>query len=118
MTSAQLAEVMKWLDEVSKRQDEYNKQDFSNSCNTKPTDSSVPASFSDATSAQGLQLNDLNKMVATLKILVEQLANQVYQNQSTWMIWSDIAKITASSCMGAPIFQIKRQVIWTSKILS
>ena len=78
MTSAQLAEVMKKLDEVSKRQDEYNNQYLSNSYNTKPTDSSVPASFSDATSAQGLLLDDLNKMVATLKISVEQLADQMY----------------------------------------
>ena len=69
MTSAQLAEVMKKLDEVSKRQDEYNNQYLSYSYNTKPTDSSVPASFSDATSAQGLLLDDLNKMVATLRAL-------------------------------------------------
>ena len=67
--------------EVPKHQDEYNKQYLSNSCNTRVTDSSVPASFSDATSAQGLLLDDLNKMVATLKILVVQLADQVYQNQ-------------------------------------
>ena len=80
MTSAQLAEVMKKLDEVSKRQDEYNNQYLSNSYNTRPTDSSVAASFSDATSAQGLLLDDLNNMVATLKISVEQLADQVYQN--------------------------------------
>ena len=80
MTSARL-EVMKRLDKVSKRQDEYNKQYMSNSCKTRPKDSSVPAFFSDATSAQGLPLNDSNKMVATLKISVEQLADQVHQNQ-------------------------------------
>ena len=78
MTSAQLAEVMKKLDEVSKRQDEYNNQYLSNSCNTRPTDSFVPASFSDATSAQGLLLDELNKMAATLRFLVEQLADQVF----------------------------------------
>ena len=61
MISAQLAKVMKRLDEVSKRQDEYNNQYLSNSYNTRPTDSSVPASFSDATRAQGLLLDDLNK---------------------------------------------------------
>ena len=77
MTSALLAEVMMRLDEVSKRQDEYNNQYLCSSCNTRPTDSSVPASFSNATSAQGLLLDDLliNKVVATLKILVEQLAD-------------------------------------------
>ena len=46
MISAQLAKVMMMLDEVSKRQDEYNNQYLSNSYNTRPTDSSVPASFS------------------------------------------------------------------------
>ena len=81
MTSARLAEVMKRLDEVSKRQDEYNNQYLSNSYNVGPTDSSVPALFSDAISAQGLLLDDLNKVVATLKISVEQLADQVHQNQ-------------------------------------
>ena len=52
MTSAQLAEAMKRLDEVTTQQeDENNKQYLSNSCNTRPKDSSVPASFSNATSA-------------------------------------------------------------------
>ena len=48
MTSAQLAEVVKRLDEATKRQDEYNKQYLSNLCNTRPTDSCVSASLSDA----------------------------------------------------------------------
>ena len=96
MTSAQLAEVMKKLDEVSKRQDEYNNQYLSNSYNTKPTDSSVPASFSDATSAQGLLLDDLNKMVATLKISVEQLADQIYQNQRHL---DDLEQYSRSNCL-------------------
>ena len=81
MTSAQLAEVMKRLDEVTKRQDEYSMQYLSNSCNIKPTGNSVSDSLSDATTAQGLLLDDLNKIVATLKISVEQLADQVYQNE-------------------------------------
>ena len=81
MTSGQLAEVTKRLNEVTKRQDEYNKQYLSNLCNIRPTDSSVSASLSDVTSARGLLLDDVNKMVSTLKIFVEQLADQVYQNE-------------------------------------
>ena len=96
MTSAQLAEVMKKLDKVLKRQDEYNNQYVFNSYSTWPRDSSVPASFSDATSAQGLLLDDLNKMVATLKILVEQLADQVYQNQRHL---DDLEQYSRSNCL-------------------
>ena len=96
MTSAQLAKVMKKLDEVSKRQNEYNNQYLSNSYNTRPTNSSVPASFSVATSAQGLLLDDLNKMVATLKISVEQLADQMYQNQRHL---DDLEQYSRSNCL-------------------
>ena len=96
MTLAQLAEVMKKLDEVSKRQDEYNNHYLSNSYNTRLTDSSVSASFSDATGAQGLLLDDLNKMVATLKISVEQLADQVYQNQRHL---DDLEQYSRSNCL-------------------
>ena len=96
MTSAQLADVMKRLDDASKRQDEYSKQYLSNLCNTRPTDSSVPASFSDSTSAQGLLLDDLNKMIATLKILDELLADQVYQNQRRL---DDLEQCSRSNCL-------------------
>ena len=87
---------MKKLDKVSKHQDEYNNQYLSNSYNTRLSDSSVPASFSDATSAQGLLLDDLNKMVATLKISVEQLADQVYQNQRHL---DDLEQYSRSNCL-------------------
>ena len=46
------AEVNKRLDEVTKRQDEHNKQYLSNLCNTRPTDSVVSVSLSDATVAK------------------------------------------------------------------
>ena len=94
MTSAQLAEEMKMLDEVPKRQNEYNKQYLSNSCNIGLTDSSVPTSFSDAT--QGLLLDDLNKTVATLKILVKYLADQVYQNQRHM---DDLEQLSGGNCL-------------------
>ena len=94
MTSAQLAEEMKMLDDVPKRQNEYNKQYLSNSCNIRLTDSSVPASFSDAT--QDLLLNDLNKTVATLKILVKYLVNQVYQNQRHM---DNLEQLSGSNCL-------------------
>ena len=58
MTSAQVAEVIKKLDKVTKRHDEYNKHYLAISCIIRPTDSSVPASLSDATSAQSLLLDD------------------------------------------------------------
>ena len=96
MTSAQLEEVMKTLDEVSKHQDEYNNQYLFNSRCTKPTDSSVSTSLSEATSAQGLLLDDLNKMVATLKISVEPLADQVYQNERHL---DDLEQYSRSNCL-------------------
>ena len=79
-------------------------------------DGSVPASLSDASSVQGLLMDDLNDMAATLKMSVEQLADQVYLMKDTLMIWSSTAGVTTSSYMG--VFQIKWQAIWTLKILS
>ena len=67
-----------------------------NLCNTRPTDSSVSASLLDATSAQGLLLDDLNKMVSTLKISVEQLADQVYQNERHL---DDLEQYSRSNCL-------------------
>ena len=117
MTSAQLAEVMKRLDEVTKLQDEYNKHYLSNLCNTKPTDSSVSASLSDATSAQSLQLDDLNKKFSTLKISVEQLADQMCQNERHL---DDLQQYSRSTCLilhGCTILPDKKAIIWTLKIL-
>ena len=80
--------------------------------------SSDPASFSDATSAQGVLLDDLNNMLQLLKFWLSNWLIRCIRMKDTWMIWSNIAEVTAPSYMDAPIFRIKRQVIWTLKILS
>ena len=87
---------MQKLDEVTKQQDQHSKQYLSNSCKTRSTDSFVPASFSNATRAQGLLLYDLNMMVATLKISVEQLADQAYQNARHL---DDLEHYSRSNCL-------------------
>lgn len=75
MTSAlTLEQVVKKIEELSKKQEEYNLEYFN-----RPKES--PNSVSDATSAQGLLLDELNRMVTTIKISVEQLADAVYQNE-------------------------------------
>ena len=96
MSSEQMEEVLKKLNEVTKRQDEYSKLYLSNSCDVKSTDSTGPVSVSEPTSAQGLMLEDLNKMVSQLKVFVEQLADQVYENERKL---DDLEQYSRSNCL-------------------
>ena len=73
-----MIEIKNKLRKVTKRQDEYDIQYFSQLNRPTYTD---PVCASDVAAAQGLLLNDFNKMLSSLKMSVEQLANQIYVNE-------------------------------------
>ena len=74
MTLEDLSQAFKKLDKISKRQVEYQKI-YLDSKNKITATKSV----SDMVTVQGKHLDEMNQMIALVKVTIDQLADQLYE---------------------------------------
>ena len=90
-TISQTTKISKKL-KVTKRQDEYN---LIISQINRPTNTD-PVCVSEVTTAQGWLLDDLSKIVSSLKMSAEQLPEQIYVNKRDL---DDLDQCSRSNCL-------------------
>ena len=91
MTSEDLSQVFKKLDEISKRQDEYQKI-YLDSKNRI----TAAESISDTVTIQGKHLDEMSQMIASVKVTIDQLADQLYENERRL---DDLEQYSRSNCL-------------------
>ena len=91
MTSEDLSQAFKKLDEISKRQDEYQKIYFDSKNRITAAES-----VSDTVTVQGKHLDEMSQTIASVKVTIDQLANQLYENERRL---GDLEQYSRSKCL-------------------
>ena len=91
MTSEQINQLMKRLDEISSRQEKYQVNYFS--CKNKTASADIVAESVDL---QGVQLKELGGMISSVRSAVDEIAARVYANERRYDDWEQYSR---SNCL-------------------